>query len=59
MSRIGKKPVPVPKGVTVSVEGSTVRVKGPRGELTRLHPPGDAGRGRWGGGGRHRRPSLG
>jgi len=36
MSRIGKKPVPVPKGVTVSIDGSTVRVKGPRGELTRL-----------------------
>jgi large subunit ribosomal protein L6 len=36
MSRIGKKPVPVPTGVTVSIDGSTVRVKGPRGELTRL-----------------------
>lgn len=39
MSRIGKKPVPIPKGVTVTVEGSTVAVKGPRGELTRtIHP---------------------
>ena len=34
MSRIGKKPVPLPKGVTVSVEGQTVKVKGPKGELT-------------------------
>jgi large subunit ribosomal protein L6 len=35
MSRIGKKPVPVPQGVTVTVEGSMVRVTGPRGELSR------------------------
>ena len=33
MSRIGKKPVPVPKGVTANVEGQTVKVKGPKGEL--------------------------
>ncbi len=33
MSRIGKKPVVIPKGVTVTVDGSTVNVKGPRGEL--------------------------
>jgi large subunit ribosomal protein L6 len=39
MSRIGKKPIPVPKGVTVTLEGNVVRVKGPRGELERtLHP---------------------
>ncbi len=39
MSRIGKKPVPVTKGVTVSVDGNTIKVKGPRGELSRtLHP---------------------
>jgi large subunit ribosomal protein L6 len=36
MSRIGKKPVPVPKGVTVTVEGLSVTVKGPRGELSRV-----------------------
>jgi large subunit ribosomal protein L6 len=37
MSRIGKKPVPLPKGVTARVDGNTVSVKGPRGELqTRL-----------------------
>jgi len=39
MSRIGKKPVPVPSGVTVSVDGQTVKVKGPRGELTRALNP--------------------
>ncbi|NLY51044.1 MAG: 50S ribosomal protein L6 [Firmicutes bacterium] len=35
MSRIGKKPIPVPAGVEVTIEGSTVRVKGPKGELVR------------------------
>ncbi len=39
MSRIGKKPVAVPKGVTAEVQGSTVAVKGPKGELRRnFHP---------------------
>ena len=39
MSRIGKHPVPVPKGVTAKVEGNKVHVKGPKGELERtLHP---------------------
>jgi large subunit ribosomal protein L6 len=39
MSRIGKKPVTVPKGVSLDLQGSTVAVKGPRGELRRtLHP---------------------
>ena len=33
MSRIGKKPVPVPSGVTASVDGQTVTAKGPKGEL--------------------------
>jgi large subunit ribosomal protein L6 len=33
MSRIGKKPIPVPSGVTVSIEPELVRVHGPRGEL--------------------------
>ncbi len=33
MSRIGKKAVPVPTGVTASVNGQTVSVKGPKGEL--------------------------
>lgn len=39
MSRIGKKPIPVPAGVTVSVDGSVIRVKGPKGELTRSIRP--------------------
>ena len=39
MSRIGKKPVTVPKGVTLDLKGNTVAVKGPKGELRRtLHP---------------------
>jgi len=33
MSRVGKKPVAVPTGVTAKVEGQTVSVKGPKGEL--------------------------
>jgi large subunit ribosomal protein L6 len=33
MSRIGKKPVEVPQGVTASVDGQTVTAKGPKGEL--------------------------
>jgi large subunit ribosomal protein L6 len=38
MSRIGKHPVLLPKGVTAMVEGNTVHVKGPKGELERtLH----------------------
>lgn len=36
MSRIGKLPIAIPKGVTVAVDGNTVRVKGPKGELTRI-----------------------
>ncbi|MGH7535945.1 MAG: 50S ribosomal protein L6 [Gemmatimonadales bacterium] len=39
MSRIGKRPVAVPKGVAVEVQGNTVAAKGPKGELRRtLHP---------------------
>jgi large subunit ribosomal protein L6 len=38
MSRIGRLPIKVPKGVTVVVNGQTVQVKGPKGELSRtLH----------------------
>ena len=33
MSRIGKRPVPVPSGVTATVEGQTVKMKGPKGQL--------------------------
>ena len=35
MSRVGKKPIEVPAGVTVTIDKSTVTVKGPKGELTR------------------------
>jgi large subunit ribosomal protein L6 len=38
MSRIGRKPIPVPSGVTVSIEPDVVRVHGPKGELfERIH----------------------
>ena len=40
MSRIGKKPIPLPKGVTYAVEGNTVRVKGPKGEVVTHMPAG-------------------
>jgi large subunit ribosomal protein L6 len=40
MSRIGKKPIPVPKGVTVTVKGDAVEVKGPKGTLSQRVPPG-------------------
>jgi large subunit ribosomal protein L6 len=33
MSRIGKRPVTIPSGVTASVEGQTVKMKGPKGQL--------------------------
>jgi len=33
MSRVGKKAVPIPSGVTASVDGQTVKVKGPKGAL--------------------------
>ena len=34
MSRIGKRPVPVPSGVTATVTGRTIKMKGPKGELS-------------------------
>jgi large subunit ribosomal protein L6 len=38
MSRIGRKPIPVPEGVTIAIEPEVVRVHGPRGELSeRIH----------------------
>jgi large subunit ribosomal protein L6 len=40
MSRVGKKPIPVPKGVTVNVRPGAVEVKGPKGSLTQRIPPG-------------------
>lgn len=35
MSRIGKRPVPLPQGVTATIDGRTVTVKGPKGEISR------------------------
>jgi large subunit ribosomal protein L6 len=39
MSRIGNKPIAIPKGVTVKVDGNTVDVKGPKGQLRQPLPP--------------------
>jgi large subunit ribosomal protein L6 len=38
MSRVGKKPVAIPSGVTAAVEGQTVKVKGAKGELSFVGP---------------------
>src|SRR5262249_40675510 len=40
MSRIGKKPIPVPAGVKVALEDHTVRVEGPKGKLSQAIPVG-------------------
>jgi large subunit ribosomal protein L6 len=40
MSRIGKRPIPIPSGVTVSIRGDAVEVKGPKGQLRQAVPPG-------------------
>jgi len=40
MSRIGKKPIAIPKGVTVKIEGNTVAVQGPKGKLDTPLPQG-------------------
>jgi large subunit ribosomal protein L6 len=40
MSRIGKKPIPIPKGVSVKVAGDAVEVQGPKGKLRQAVPPG-------------------
>ena len=40
MSRVGKKPIQVPKGVTGTVGQGSVQVKGPKGTLTQAVPPG-------------------
>lgn len=40
MSRIGKKPIAIPKGVTVKIEGDTVAVQGPKGQLGTQLPHG-------------------
>src|SRR5437773_4567727 len=40
MSRIGRKPIALPKGVTVKIEGNTVAVQGPKGKLDTQLPRG-------------------
>ena len=40
MSRIGKKPIPIPKGVTVTIAPGAVEVQGPKGKLRQTVPPG-------------------
>ncbi len=40
MSRIGKKPITIPKGVTVNVVDGAVEVQGPKGKLRQAHPAG-------------------
>lgn len=40
MSRIGKKPIPVPKGVQVTLKDGLVEVKGPKGQVAQTLPPG-------------------
>jgi len=40
MSRIGKRPIPLPKGVTVTVGSDQVEVKGPKGTVKQRVPPG-------------------
>jgi large subunit ribosomal protein L6 len=40
LSRIGKKPVPIPKGVEVKIDGQKISVKGPKGSLTKTVHPG-------------------
>ena len=40
MSRIGKKPITIPKGVTVKVVDGAVEVQGPKGKLRQAHPSG-------------------
>ena len=40
MSRIGKKPIPLPAGVKYTVQGNTVLVEGPKGKLSAMLPTG-------------------
>lgn len=39
MSRVGMKPIPLPEGVEIAIDGSVVRVKGPKGELVQTVRP--------------------
>ena len=38
MSRVGKKPIPIPSGVDVTIEGTRIAVKGPKGQLEMQRP---------------------
>ena len=40
MSRIGRKPIPIPKGVTVKIAADAVETQGPKGKLRQPFPPG-------------------
>ena len=40
MSRIGRKPIPIPQGVTIQIDGSVVRAEGPKGKLSQPVPAG-------------------
>jgi large subunit ribosomal protein L6 len=40
MSRIGKKPIPIPAGVTVTIAEDAIELQGPKGKLTQRIPPG-------------------
>ena len=40
MSRIGKKPIPIPKGVSVKIAPGAIEVQGPKGTLRQYIPPG-------------------
>jgi large subunit ribosomal protein L6 len=40
MSRIGKRPIPVPAKVSITIDGQDIQVKGPKGELSRTLPGG-------------------
>jgi large subunit ribosomal protein L6 len=42
LSRIGKRPIPIPQGVDVQLDAGTIRVKGPKGALSRKIPEGIA-----------------
>jgi large subunit ribosomal protein L6 len=40
MSRIGKKPIPIPKGVSVTIASGSIDVQGPKGKISQYIPPG-------------------
>jgi large subunit ribosomal protein L6 len=40
MSRVGKKPIPIPQGVKIQLDGMTVRAEGPKGKLSQVVPAG-------------------